>query len=674
MHFRLRPPSGGRRRCRRHQGRSLCFVASALAAAAVVLGGCSGAAGTAPAPPAPLSLTATAADQSFLPDQAIQPLVLPAAAGGSGALTYSLSPEVPGLTFDAGSRTLTGAPTQLGEYAMTYAVRDGAGAAVRLTFTIYVDYTVRYLGGDQVFFLNPDGVALDDVEYTLRLGDTLADVYLIATNGGDGGAPEPRASIVDLANPAASQPLAFSLRAQPGPQSQPAPDRAWVTEHNNSLPSLLGAASRLQSAQPTGPRRAVTRGSRETLREIFRDGSFKNIPATARAVVTDGSVTAVVWVADREWGCAARQCVTQSLVDSVANRFLRQGSANDIYDWVTAIYGAPWGPHQAAGFIPPSAAGEIHLLLYDINDDGLPTPGDSVRVVGYFHGLHNCLRADPSALCRGSNERLMFFVDSPFLTFDTDLAADNLAHELQHMIHFYQKPVLRGARSEAWLNEMASEVGADLIADKIQVNGPRGVAYDDPTAGQPGNRFGRLPMYNLHNDLQVTAWQGTLANYSINYALGAYLARNYGGAELFGRIVQSERSGVDAVEGALRDLGHRVSFPQVLANWAAAGLLSDNTEAPAPYRYNTGTWRTSRVSGTTYRLGSINLYHYVRPDTRGRVEPGRVGPRVDDLNAFRGRVLPPHSNRYAALGRVSSAWILRLSAAAGLRVTVVFKE
>ncbi len=641
-----------------------------LAAAALVLGACSQAAAPkpTPAPPQPLSFaeTATVADQNYFPDRAIQSLVLPTAAGGSGALTYSLTPEVPGLTFDTGTRTLTGTPTQTDEYAMTYAARDEAGATDRLTFTINVDYTVRYLGGDQVFFINPAGEALDRMEYTLDLGETPADIYLIATNGGDGGVSEPQASIVDLTGPAASQPLSFSLQGQARPQSEPAPERAWVTEHNKTLPSLLRSGSRLQSAQPTGPRRAVVSGSRETFREVFRDGTYSNIRATARAVVTDGSTTAAVWVADREWGCGARQCVTQAMADELANRFLRPGPANDIYDWVTAIYGAPWGPHQAQSFIPPSAASEIHVLLYDINDDGLPSPGDSVRVVGFFHGLHNCLRAIP--LCRGSNERLMFFVDSPYVRWDMDVSVSALAHEFQHMIHFYQKPIRRDARSDTWLNEMASEVGEDLIADKIRVNGPRGVAYDDPTAGQPEILIGRLPWYNLYNDIQVTAWHGEVKNYAINYALGAYLARNYGGAELFSRIVRSERAGVDAIEGALRGLGHEISFPQVLANWAAAGLLSDNTEAPVPYRYNTGTWRRSRAGGTDYRLGSINLYHYRRP---GGAE---TGPYLRDLSDFHAYAQPPHSNKYAALGRLSGSLKLTLTADAGLRFTVVFKE
>ena len=668
---------GDRRRYRAgYQGRSLYAVAGALAAAAVVLGACEQAAAPAmpPAPkPDPLAFPAAAAvaDRNYLPDRAIRPLTLPAAAGGSGPLTYSLSPEVPGLTFDAGDRTLTGAPTQINEYAMTYAARDQAGDAAQLTFTITVENALRRSAGDQVFFLNPAGEAIDQVEYTLHLGETPADVYLIATHGGDGGAPAPRGKVVELvdtaAGPAAAdRSLTSSLRAEPRPPSEPAPDLPWVTEHNNNPPLLVrGAASRSQSAQGTRPQSTV--GSRETFTEVLdAGGDFQTITVYNRGEATDGVTTAKVWVDNRVWGCRARQCVNQFQVDEIANRFLRSGPANDIYDWVTAIYGAPWGPHEYTNVIPPSAADTINIVLYDIDGDGLPSPGDA-RVVGYFSAVHNYLRDGNPPLSRSSSEWLAVILDSPMMTLDMDIAISALAHEFQHMIHFYQKPVLRGADSETWLNEMSSEMAQDLIADKARVDGPRGVAYDDPTAGQPGIRFGRLPVYNRYNDIQVTAWQGSLANYSINYALGAYLARTYGGAELFSRIVQSERAGVDAIEGALRELGHQVSFPRILADWAAAGLLSDDTQAPVPYRYNPGTWSASTAGGADYRLGSINLYHYRRPG-------GGTGPYLRGLSDFTARPQPPHSNKYARLGRLSGSHVIRLTADAGLRFTVMFKE
>ena len=243
------------------------------------------------------------------------------------------------------------------------------------------------------------------------------------------------------------------------------------------------------------------------------------------------------------------------------------------------------------------------------------------------------------------------------------------------MIHFYQKPILRGAASEFWLNEQSSEVAEDLIGDKLMSRGPRAVAHDDPTAGEAGNGRGRLPRYNLYNDIQVTSWDGLLANYSINYAFGAYLARNYGGAGLYGAIVQSDRSGVDAIEGALRELDHDASFADLLANWAAANVLSDSTAAAVPYRYNAGTWSTSQsADGTTYRLGSINLFNYVYGPPRVPAKLAYEGPYLYSLHGFNEREQPAHSNMYAFLGRNSGTIRLNVSAVTDNRITVVVKE
>ena len=295
---------------------------------------------------------------------------------------------------------------------------------------------------------------------------------------------------------------------------------------------------------------------------------------------------------------------------------------------------------------------------------------------------------------RRSAERLIFFMDSALfaipegLTWEvTDYRPSQvigiLAHEFQHMIHFYQKRVLRGVASPTWLNEMASEVAVDLIAEQMMLNGPRAVAYDDPTAGSPDIRTGRLPIYNLFNDVPVTAWYSKIANYAINYALGAYLARTYGGAELFSEIVQRDESGIDAIDAALQALGHDVSFAEVLADWAVATLLSDNTAAPAPYRYNPGTWTTSHVGGEEFRLGSINLYNYrydppdpvpdcIGPQLQGR--SAQDGPYLHSLQSLSERTQPPHSNAFATLGRNTGTVRLVVSAESKNRITLVVKE
>ena len=77
-------------------------------------------------------------NQTYTAGTAIDPLTLPEASGGNGTLRYSLSPTVPGLSFNASARQLTGTPSTPGTYTMTYTVTDEDGDADNLGFTITV--------------------------------------------------------------------------------------------------------------------------------------------------------------------------------------------------------------------------------------------------------------------------------------------------------------------------------------------------------------------------------------------------------------------------------------------------------------------------------------------------------------------------------------------------------
>ena len=100
-----------------------------------------------PEPPsdvAPSFGDAEVADQTYTVGAGIEPLELPAATGGDGELTYALSPAVPGLSFAAATRTLSGTPSEAGTHAMTYTATDAddntdAADAATLTFTITVE-------------------------------------------------------------------------------------------------------------------------------------------------------------------------------------------------------------------------------------------------------------------------------------------------------------------------------------------------------------------------------------------------------------------------------------------------------------------------------------------------------------------------------------------------------
>ena len=81
----------------------------------------------------------TIANQTWGVDAA-ESLTLPEATGGTGTITYSLSPTLPdGVTFTAATRVLAGTPTgRFTSATFTYTATDGNSDTVELTFTIVV--------------------------------------------------------------------------------------------------------------------------------------------------------------------------------------------------------------------------------------------------------------------------------------------------------------------------------------------------------------------------------------------------------------------------------------------------------------------------------------------------------------------------------------------------------
>ena len=106
-------------------------------------------------------------------------LTLPAATGGNGALTYTLTPAIAGLTLDPTTHVLSGTPTvSAGSTPYTYTVTDEDGDFVSLVPDITVNLgVVDTMPAFSVMFISPDPV------FTTG---TPVNVTLPAATGGNG--------------------------------------------------------------------------------------------------------------------------------------------------------------------------------------------------------------------------------------------------------------------------------------------------------------------------------------------------------------------------------------------------------------------------------------------------------------------------------------------------------
>jgi hypothetical protein len=524
--------------------------------------------------------------------------------------------------------------------------------------------------------------------YTLDAGATAHDVYFVFTN------PDTSADVA-TAPTVASGAITVDGKSLPAPAPQQLPSY-------NSAPSTLmqhiaefnrNPLAYINQANPGGPQKTLVSGqlaSADTVGgppqdfRLSQDGvTMVSVTATCRLVeknvpFADGRTRSLsIWVADTNWNAAdgTLNAITPALVTALAAKFLHAPaeSLQDIYHWDTSVVGEPWGPQNNPSYIQWDTNNTITILLADLNQ----AYSGSVTV-GYFWSKDNVAVSSYTY----SNQRIMFYIDATLYAtvvspesswgptnYWPKFVFSTLAHEFQHMIQFYQKQVLHNLSTgtDTWINEMCSMLMEDLVADKQGVEGPRGVSPTDPTSGLKGNTLGRIPLFNGNSYLPLAVtYPATfdLNDYSVAYAFGAWLARNFGGASLLRTIVQSAQTDSSAVVDAVAAYtgNTKLTFSDLLEQWSAAVLLSDTTNAPPGYQYNTGTWFASTVGGESFNLGSIDFTNY-----------------TPSLTVFKPGDIPPagssHSSNlyFEAAAGLSGSRTWKITVPAGVQMNVVLR-
>ncbi|HEV2581911.1 MAG TPA: hypothetical protein VGT44_13740 [Ktedonobacteraceae bacterium] len=211
-----------------------------------------------------------------------------------------------------------------------------------------------------------------------------------------------------------------------------------------------------------------------------------------------------------------------------------------------ATYGSEWSP---------GIDDDVHLTI--LNAVGLGS-----GVGGYFSSEDEY----PTIINPYSNEREMFYVSlDGGETPGTPDYNSTLAHEFQHMIHWYQHPV-----DLSWTNE-----GMSVLAQHI--NGFSAGGLDQDFVQKP--------------DTQLNDWSddinADLEHYGAGYLFMDYFAEHYGGYGVLKELLQDPTSPPVNFDDVLAKHGYTDRFFDVLEKWYVANYVEDSTIGQGQYGYPT---------------------------------------------------------------------------------------
>ncbi|MBI5298071.1 MAG: immune inhibitor A [Chloroflexi bacterium] len=223
---------------------------------------------------------------------------------------------------------------------------------------------------------------------------------------------------------------------------------------------------------------------------------------------------------------------------------------NEIYPTNREFFGSEW---------TPGVDGDPHIYI-------LYTRGIGFSIAGYFSSADSL---NPLAH-EYSNAHEMFVFNADNTDLGGEFTYGVLAHEFQHMIHWYQD------RNEAtWLNEGFSELAAFLNE------------YD------PG---GFDWLYISDPDVQLNDWpndqNATTPHYGASFIYLTYFLDRFG-EEATQAVVQDPANGFDSIDNALRAIdatdpltGQPISADDLFMDWAVTNIVGDGSVGDGRYVYN----------------------------------------------------------------------------------------
>lgn len=223
---------------------------------------------------------------------------------------------------------------------------------------------------------------------------------------------------------------------------------------------------------------------------------------------------------------------------------------NKIYPTDREFFGSEW---------TPGVDGDPHLYIIYASDlggslAGYFSPPDEYSPLAYPY----------------SNAHEMFLLNADRVALNEDFTYGVLAHEFQHMIHWY-----RDRNEDTWMNEGFSELAAFL-------NGYDGGGYDTAYVRNP--------------DLQLNDWPDdtsqSIPHYGAAFLFLTYFLDRFGD-QATQTLVGDPENGLVSVDKVLAELnekdpltGAQITADDVFMDWVLTSYLNDETISDGRYFYH----------------------------------------------------------------------------------------
>ena len=233
--------------------------------------------------------------------------------------------------------------------------------------------------------------------------------------------------------------------------------------------------------------------------------------------------------------------VNQGRLKAAADRF-----ENKTYSTDRQFFGSEW---------TPGVDSDVHLSLLISNKLGKNVAGQYSSMDEYSHLVH-----------KYSNEMEMFYISAQNGELGTEFFDCVLAHEFQHMIHWYHHQ-----NQSLWINEGLSELACQI--NGLETGGSMYTFADKP-------------------DTQLDSWPDEAGDAGPNYGAG-YLFMSYFldrfGEKATQSLVTSSKYDLAAVDDVLSKTQTGLTMDDVFADWVVANYINDPGVDQGEYAYQTIT-------------------------------------------------------------------------------------